>query len=90
MNKKKIFLLCGIVVLTITWAIQLVQKAGSGITELTLKKTATEFVIKQPNAEDITIVLQSTVPANSLQPEGEQVQQWSINAIGIAENTNIA
>ncbi|OJF76838.1 MAG: hypothetical protein BKP49_04540 [Treponema sp. CETP13] len=89
MSKKRIALLCGIVILAIVWIVQLVQNSGNGITVLKLKEDATEFIIEQPDVDPIVLTFSKSVPANSDDPDGEQVEQWLINGKDVAATEKI-
>jgi hypothetical protein len=79
MSKKRSALLSAIVILAIVWIIQLVQNSNSGVEILKLKIPATEFIIQQPGVDDITLLLKDSVPADSKDPDGKKVEEWTIN-----------
>lgn len=89
MSKKRIALLSGIVILAVIWIVQIVQNTGSDVKILNLETSATEFVIQQPDTDDIILTLKDSVPANSEEPDGEQVEEWTINGGDIAGNDKI-
>jgi len=89
MSKKRSVLLYAIAVLAIIWIIQLVENSKSGVELLKLKTPATTFVIQQPGVDDITLTLKDSVPADSKDPDGKQVEEWTINNDKIAGESHI-